>query len=64
MESICEIVHISLLNMLFYGWYLFVFFFRLFAGVTLRTAWISLGGAVFFGFYEKAKNVLLNKLES
>lgn len=36
----------------------------LFAGVTMRTTWISLGGAVFFGFYEKAKQVLLNKLES
>ena len=43
------------------------FFFRLhrlFAGVTMRTTWISLGGAVFFGFYEKAKQVLMNKLES
>ena len=37
---------------------------RLFAGVTMRTTWISLGGAVFFGFYEKAKQVLMNKLES
>ena len=44
-----------------------LFFFRLhslFAGVTMRTTWISLGGAVFFGFYEKAKQVLMNKLES
>ena len=30
----------------------------------MRTTWISLGGAVFFGFYEKAKQVLMNKLES
>jgi len=29
----------------------------------MRTVWISLGGAVFFGFYEKAKNVLQDKLE-
>ncbi|KAL9960670.1 hypothetical protein ACROYT_G034156 [Oculina patagonica] len=35
----------------------------LFSGVTMRTVWISLGGAVFFGFYEKAKNVLQDKLE-
>lgn len=39
-------------------------FAGLFAGVTMRTTWISLGGAVFFGFYEKAKQVLMNKLES
>lgn len=35
----------------------------LFSGVTMRTAWIALGGAVFFGFYEKAKYVLQEKLE-
>jgi len=34
----------------------------LFSGVTMRTVWISLGGAVFFGVYEKAKNVLQDKL--
>jgi solute carrier family 25 S-adenosylmethionine transporter 26 len=30
----------------------------LFAGVTPRVTWISIGGAVFFGVYEKAKSVL------
>jgi len=35
----------------------------LFSGVTMRTAWIAIGGAVFFGFYEKAKYVLQEKLE-
>lgn len=30
----------------------------LFAGVTPRTTWISIGGAVFFGVYEKAKSLL------
>merc|ERR1719300_1287575 len=30
----------------------------LFAGVAPRVTWISIGGAVFFGVYEKAKNVL------
>ena len=30
----------------------------------MRTVWISLGGAVFFGFYEKAKIVLQDKLEN
>ena len=39
------------------------FFCSLFSGVTMRTAWIAVGGAVFFGFYEKAKNVLQEKLE-
>ena len=29
----------------------------------MRTAWITIGGAVFFGFYEKAKYVLQEKLE-
>ena len=29
----------------------------------MRTAWIAIGGAVFFGFYEKAKYVLQEKLE-
>ena len=27
----------------------------LFAGVTPRTIWISVGGAIFFGVYEKMK---------
>lgn len=31
----------------------------LFAGVVPRVAWITLGGAVFLGFYDKAKNVLM-----
>merc|ERR1712212_489368 len=30
----------------------------LFAGVSPRVTWISIGGAVFFGVYEKAKSVL------
>jgi len=30
----------------------------LFAGVTPRVTWISIGGAVFFGVYEKAKSLL------
>lgn len=38
--------------------------YGLFSGVTVRTAWIALGGAVFFGVYEKAKNVLQDKLEN
>ena len=29
----------------------------LFAGVTPRTLWISIGGAVFFGVYEKMKKI-------
>ena len=28
----------------------------------MRTAWITIGGAVFFGFYEKAKYILQEKL--
>lgn len=35
----------------------------LFSGVTMRTAWIAAGGFVYFGFYEKAKDVLQEKLE-
>ncbi|KAK3746610.1 hypothetical protein QZH41_014500, partial [Actinostola sp. cb2023] len=31
----------------------------LFAGVTIRVTWIAVGGAVFFGFYDKAKHVLM-----
>lgn len=31
---------------------------RLFAGVGPRTLWISLGGFIFFGAYEKAKRIL------
>lgn len=31
---------------------------RLFAGVGPRTVWISLGGFIFFGAYEKAKRIL------
>lgn len=38
-------------------------FSGLFSGVTMRTAWITIGGAVFFGFYEKAKYVLQERLE-
>jgi len=34
----------------------------LFAGVTPRVTWISIGGFVFFGSYEAAKRVLLNYL--
>jgi len=34
----------------------------LFAGVTPRVTWISIGGAVFFGVYEKAKSVLADKV--
>lgn len=30
----------------------------LFAGVAPRVTWISIGGAVFFGVYEKAKSIL------
>ena len=30
----------------------------LFAGVVPRVTWISLGGAVFFGVYEKSKALL------
>jgi len=33
----------------------------LFAGVTPRVTWISIGGAVFFGVYEKAKSLLSDK---
>ena len=40
-----------------------LFSHSLFSGVTMRTAWITIGGAVFFGFYEKAKYVLQEKLE-
>lgn len=29
----------------------------------MRTAWIAAGGFVYFGFYEKAKDVLQEKLE-
>ena len=29
----------------------------------MRTAWIALGGAVFFGCYEKAKNFLQDRLD-
>lgn len=36
--------------------------FRLFAGVIPRTMWISLGGAVFFGIYEKSKNFIQSKM--
>lgn len=43
---------------------MYVVFYSLFSGVTVRTAWIALGGAVFFGAYEKAKNVLQDKLEN
>ena len=43
---------------------MYVVFYSLFSGVTVRTAWIALGGAVFFGVYEKAKNVLQDKLEN
>jgi solute carrier family 25 S-adenosylmethionine transporter 26 len=32
----------------------------LFAGVVPRMTWISVGGAVFFGVYEKAKRVIAN----
>ena len=32
----------------------------LFAGVTPRVTWISIGGAVFFGVYEKSKSLLGN----
>ena len=32
----------------------------LFAGVTPRVTWISIGGAVFFGVYEKSKSLLDN----
>ncbi|XP_073228307.1 mitochondrial S-adenosylmethionine carrier protein-like isoform X2 [Porites lutea] len=38
-------------------------FSGLFSGVTMRTTWITIGGAVFFGFYEKAKYVLQEKFE-
>lgn len=31
---------------------------RLYAGVIPRTIWISLGGFIFFGAYEKAKTIL------
>lgn len=34
----------------------------LFAGVTPRVMWISIGGAVFFGMYEKAKDIIQNNL--
>lgn len=43
---------------------MYIVFYSLFSGVTVRTAWIALGGAVFFGVYEKAKNVLQDKLEN
>ena len=43
---------------------MYVVFHSLFSGVTVRTAWMALGGAVFFGVYEKAKNVLQDKLEN
>ena len=43
---------------------MYVVFYSLFSGVTVRTAWIALGGGVFFGVYEKAKNVLQDKLEN
>jgi len=33
----------------------------LFAGVVPRVTWISIGGAVFFGVYEKAKSVLADQ---
>jgi solute carrier family 25 S-adenosylmethionine transporter 26 len=33
---------------------------RLFAGVGPRTVWISVGGFIFFGAYEKAKQVLMH----
>ncbi|XP_042861327.1 S-adenosylmethionine mitochondrial carrier protein-like [Penaeus japonicus] len=34
----------------------------LFAGVVPRTMWISLGGAVFFGIYEKSKEFIQSKI--
>lgn len=37
----------------------FFLFSSLFAGVTVRVTWIAVGGAVFFGFYDKAKHVLM-----
>ncbi|XP_032228179.1 S-adenosylmethionine mitochondrial carrier protein [Nematostella vectensis] len=36
----------------------------LFAGVTLRVTWIALGGAVFFGFYDKAKHVMMTTMHA
>merc|ERR1712098_689235 len=34
----------------------------LFAGVTPRVTWISIGGAVFFGVYEKSKSLLADRI--
>ncbi|XP_047495162.1 S-adenosylmethionine mitochondrial carrier protein-like [Penaeus chinensis] len=36
----------------------------LFAGVIPRTVWISLGGAVFFGIYEKSKNFIQSTIKA
>merc|ERR1712083_772428 len=36
----------------------------LFAGVAPRVTWISIGGAVFFGVYEKSKSVLAVEYET
>jgi len=32
--------------------------FRLFAGIVPRVLWITLGGAIFFGFYDLTSNLL------
>lgn len=37
-------------------------FATLFAGVVPRVAWISLGGAIFFGTYEEAKRLTRSAL--
>jgi len=31
---------------------------KLYSGIQPRVMWISIGGAIFFGFYEKSKQVL------
>ena len=34
-------------------------FIRLFAGIVPRVTWISIGGFIFFGAYEKSKEILI-----
>lgn len=43
---------------------IYILFYRLFAGSIPRIMWISIGGAIFLGVYDKARGLLQNVLSA
>ena len=54
--SICSVIYIQIFILVYKV--KFHTFYRLFSGIVPRVSWISIGGFIFFGVYEKSKALL------